>query len=54
MADPMPVRASLLHCNFIRPHRGLGLITPVAATGINIRRTNTWMILIQHAALAAA
>ena len=51
--DSTLVRASLLHYNFIRPHRGLGGITPAAAAGINVRGTNTWLTLIQHAALAA-
>lgn len=54
MTDPTPVRASLRHCNFILPHRGLGGITPAVVAGSNIRGTNTWLILIQHAALAAA
>jgi hypothetical protein len=52
--DSTLVRASLPHYNFVRPHLGLGGITPAAAAGINIRGTNTWLTLIQHAALAAA
>lgn len=52
--DSTLVAASLLHYNFVRPHLGLGGITPAAAAGINIRGTNVWLTLIQHAALAAA
>ena len=44
---PTLVSASLLHYNFIRPHRGLGGITPAAAARINIRGTDTWLILIR-------
>ena len=52
--DSTLVRASLLHYNFVRPHRGLGGITPARAAGLDVRGTNMWLILIQHAALAAA
>ena len=52
--DSTLVAASLLHYNFVRPHRGLGGITPAGAAGITVRGSNTWLTLIQHAALAAA
>ena len=52
--DSTLVVASLLHYNFVRPHLGLGGITPARAAGITIRGTNVWLTLIQHAALAAA
>lgn len=52
--DSTLVAASLLHYNFVRPHLGLGGITPAAAARISIRGTNVWLTLIQHAALAAA
>ena len=52
--DSTLVRASLLHYNFIMPHQGLGGITPARAANITVRGTNTWLTLIQHAALAAA
>ena len=52
--DQTLVRASLLHYDLIRPHRGLGGIAPAAPAGINVRRINTRLTMIQHAALAAA
>ena len=52
--DSTLVVASLFHYNFVRPHLGLGGITPARAAGVTVRGTNVWLTLIQHAALAAA
>ena len=37
--------------NFIRPHSGLGMITPAQAAGIVIERPNAAMTLAQNAAV---
>ena len=38
--------------NFIKPHEGLGGITPAEACGIVVNGDNKWMTLIQNAAQA--
>ena len=52
-ADSAQIRAVLIHYNFVRPHAGLGGITPARAAGIHINGMNSWRTLINHAALAA-
>ena len=51
--DSTHVRSLLIHYNFIRPHAGLGGITPARAAGINVSGSCSWRVLIQNAALAA-
>jgi putative transposase len=35
--------------NYVRPHEGLGRITPAEASGIKIEGSNKWITLIQNA-----
>ena len=52
-ADSAQIRAFLIHYNFVRPHAGLGGITPAWAAGIHINGMGIWRTLINHATLAA-
>ena len=46
-------RAYMIHYNFVRPHKGLGGITPARAAGICIDGISIWRTLVCNAALAA-
>ena len=52
-ADSAQISAFLIHYNFIRPHAGIGGITPARAAGIHISSVGSWRTLINHATLAA-
>ena len=52
-ANSAQISAFLVHYNFVRPHAGLGGITPARAAGIHISSMGSWRTLINHAALAA-
>jgi hypothetical protein len=41
-----------IYHNFIKPHEGLGGITPAEACGIVVNGENKWMTLIQNATRA--
>ena len=45
-------RMAILHHNYIRPHGGIGGRTPAEAAGIDVRRADKWLALIQNAVSA--
>ena len=50
--NSLTYRIFILHYNYIRPHTGLGGMTPAEAANIQIPGTDKWLTLIQQAAIA--
>lgn len=45
-------RMAILHHNYIKPHGGIGGLTPAEAAGIDILGSDKWLTLIQNAVAA--